>query len=132
VPGNYNASEVTQSGFAAYLQGFSPFSAQAQDAAREVLQAWANVANLAFTKLAANWSTPGVLRFANSAPPGLGATTYGVSSFRRTSPGGRHLDEFWFRLSGGWAAGTQNFLTLLHEVGHALRTEASARSRHGR
>jgi len=121
VPGNYNPNEVTQSGFAPYLQGFSPFSAEAQEAAREVLQAWANVANLVFTEVAADSVDAGVLRFANSAPPGLGATTYGVSSFPQDFAG---AGDTWmnsgFVFPEGWAAGTQNFLTLLHEVGHAL------------
>ena len=121
VPGNYNPNEVTQSGFAPYLQGFSAFTADAQSAAREVLQAWASVANLVFTEVPADSVDAGELRFANSAPPGLGATTYGVSSFPQDFAG---AGDTWmnsgFVFPEGWAAGTQNFLTLLHEVGHAL------------
>ena len=121
VPGNYNAEETTQSGFANYLKGFSAFSTDAQSGAREVLQTWANVANLRFTEVAADSTDAGVLRFANSAPPGMGATTYGVSSFPQDFAG---AGDTWmnsgFTFPEGWAAGTQNFLTLLHEVGHAL------------
>lgn len=121
VPGNYNPNEVTQGGFAAYLQGFAPFSAEAQQAAREVLAAWAVVADLRFTEVAASGIDDGVLRFAMSAPPGLGATTYGVSSFPQDFAG---AGDTWmnagFLFPEGWAAGTQNFLTLLHEVGHAI------------
>ena len=121
VAGNYNAAEVTQSGFATYLKGFSAFSAEAQTGAREVLQSWANIANLSFTEVTANSTEAGVLRFANSAPPGMGATTYGVSSFPQDFAG---AGDTWmnsaFSFPEGWAAGTQNFLTLLHEVGHAL------------
>ena len=121
VAGNYNAAEVTQSGFATYLKGFSAFSAEAQTGAREVLQSWANIANLSFTEVAADSTEAGVLRFANSAPPGMGATTYGVSSFPQDFAG---AGDTWmnsaFSFPDGWAAGTQNFLTLLHEVGHAL------------
>ena len=121
VAGNYNAAEVTQSGFATYLKGFSAFSAEAQTGAREVLQSWANIANLSFTEVAADSTEAGVLRFANSAPPGMGATTYGVSSFPQDFAG---AGDTWmnsaFSFPEGWAAGTQNFLTLLHEVGHAL------------
>ena len=121
VPGNYNASEVTGSGFASYLQGFSAFSAEEQRAAREVLQAWANVANLHFTEVPAGAVDAGVLRFANTAPPGIGATTYGVSSFPQDFAGaGDTWMNFAFTFPEGWAAGTQNFLTLLHESGHAL------------
>ena len=121
VPGNYNPNEVTQSGFSNYLQGFSAFSAEQQAAARAVLLAWADVANLTFNEVAASSVSAGVLRFANSAPPGLGATTYGASSFPQDFAG---AGDTWmnsgFSFPEGWAAGTQNFLTLLHEVGHAL------------
>ena len=121
VAGNYNASEVTQSGFANYLNGYSPFTTAAQVAAREMLQSWAHVAQLTFTEVAADTVHAGVLRFANAAPPGLGATTYGVSSFPQDFAG---AGDTWmnsaFSFPEGWAAGTQNFLTLLHEVGHAL------------
>lgn len=121
VPGNYNAAETTQSGFAAYLQGFSAFGADAQAASRLVLQSWANVANLTFTEVPASDVNAGALRFAFSAPPGLGETTYGVSSFPQDFAG---AGDTWinsgFLFPEGWGAGTQNFLTLLHEVGHAI------------
>jgi Ca2+-binding RTX toxin-like protein len=121
VPGNYNPTEVTNSGFAPYLAGFSAFSVAAQDAARKMLQTWANVAQLSFTEVPADSVNAGVLRFANSAPPGLGATTYAASSFPQDFAG---AGDTWFNsdfvFPEGWAAGTQNFLTLLHEVGHAL------------
>lgn len=121
VPGNYNPAETTQSGFSAYLQGYSPFGADAQAAARQVLQAWADVAGLTFTEVPAADTEAGTLRFAYSAPPGLGATTYGVSSFPQDFAG---AGDTWinsaFLFPEGWAAGTQNFLTLLHEVGHAI------------
>ena len=121
VAGNYNAQEVTGSGFANYLQGFSGFNAAAQTAAREVLAAFARVANLTFTEVAADSVDAGALRFSSTAPPGLGATTYGVSSFPQDMAG---AGDTWmnaaFLFPDGWVAGTQNFLTLLHEAGHAL------------
>lgn len=121
VPGNYNPGEVTQSGFASYLQGFGAFSAAQRDAVREVLKAWAAVADLEFTEVPADSVSAGVLRFANTAPPGLGATTYAASSFPQDWAG---AGDTWansaFVFPEGWAPGTQNYLTLLHEVGHAL------------
>ena len=121
VAGNYNPAEVTQSGFAAYLQGFGALDAAAQAAARGVLAAWASVANIQFTEVAATDVNAGVLRFAMSGPPGLGATTYGVSSFPQDFAG---AGDTWmnsaFLFPEGWAAGTQNYLTLLHEAGHAI------------
>ncbi len=121
VPGNYNATEPTQGGFAAYLNGFSAFSEPAQAAARQTLDAWAGVANLTFAEVPASTVDAGVLRFAFSAPPGLGETTFGVSAFPQDFAG---AGDTWinsgFLFADGFGRGTQNFLTLLHEVGHAI------------
>lgn len=121
VAGNYNENEATQGGYAAYLKGFSAFGAEAQTAARETLAAWAAVTNLSFQEVPASSVDAGVLRFAMTAPPGIGATTYGVSSFPQDFAG---AGDTWMNAKllfpEGWAQGTQNFLTLLHEVGHAL------------
>jgi serralysin len=121
VAGNYNPQEVTQGGYSAYLQGFKAFDAAAQAAGRGVLTAWANVANIQFTEVAATDVNAGVLRFAYAGPPGLGASTYGVSDFPKDIPG---AGDTWinsaFLFPEGWAAGTQNYLTMLHEAGHAI------------
>ena len=121
VAGNYNATEPVGAGFHAYLAGFSPFSAAQQEAARQVLQAFANVANLSFGEVPAGTVDAGTLRFANSAPPGLAANVWGASWFPQDLAG---AGDTWmnsaFLFPEGWAPGTQNYLTLLHEVGHAL------------
>jgi Ca2+-binding RTX toxin-like protein len=119
--GNYNAADPLGLDFGSKLAGFSPFSQPQQEAARQVLQAFANVANLNFSEVPAATVDAGVLRFANSAPPGLTANTWGVSWFPQDLAGS---GDTWmnsaFLFPEGWAPGTQNFLTLLHEVGHAL------------
>lgn len=121
IAGNYHEAEPLGAGFAARLGTFTPFSDVQQQAARQVLQAFANVANLSFTEVAATSIDAGTLRFANSAPPGMAATGWGVSWFPQDIAG---AGDTWmnsaFLFPEGWAAGTQNFLTLLHEVGHAL------------
>lgn len=121
VAGNYGENDPLGAGFGSKLAGFTPFSPAQQEAARQVLQAFANVANLSFTEVAASSPTAGVLRFANSAPPGMEATSWGVSWFPQDIAG---AGDTWmnstFLFPEGWARGTQNFLTLLHEVGHAL------------
>jgi serralysin len=121
VAGNYNATEPLGLGFHAYLPGFSAFSAAQQEAARQVLQAFASVANLSFSEVPATTVDAGTLRFGNSAPPGVAANSWGVSWFPQDLAG---AGDTWmnsaFLFPEGWAAGTQNFLTLLHEVGHAL------------
>ncbi len=121
IAGNYNALESTQSGFSAYLPAFTPFGATPQEAARHVLASWASVANLQFNEVAPTSIDAGTLRFAFTAPPGLGETTYAVSSWPQDLA---MAGDTWFNSAyifpEGWAPGTQNFLTLLHEVGHAI------------
>jgi len=121
VPGNYGETDPLGYGLSAYLAGFSAFSTDQQQATRTILQAFANVANLSFTEITADSVNAGTLRFANSAPPGLGETTYGASWFAQDFAG---AGDTWmnsaFSFPEGWAPGTQNFLTLLHETGHAI------------
>ena len=121
VPGNYGEMDPLELGFSAYLTGYSAFSSDQQQAARTILQAYANVANLSFTEIAADSVNAGTLRFANSDAQGLGETTYGVSWFAQDFAG---AGDTWmnsaFSFPEGWAPGTQNFLTLLHETGHAI------------
>ena len=121
VPGNYGETDPLELGLSAYLAGFSAFSTDQQQATRTILQAFANVANLSFTEITADSVNAGTLRFANSAPPGLGETTYGASWFAQDFAG---AGDTWmnsaFSFPEGWAPGTQNFLTLLHETGHAI------------
>jgi len=121
VAGNYAENEPLGAGFGSKLAAFTPFSPAQQEAARQVLQAFANVANLSFTEVAASSVDAGTLRFGNSAPPGMEATSWGVSWFPQDFAGsGDTWMNSTFLFPEGWARGTQNFLTLLHEVGHAL------------
>jgi len=119
VAGNYNPAEPTQGGYAAYLQGFVAFAAAEQAAARQVLASWAAVAQLQLVEVPATTVDAGVLRFGYTG--GLGESTYAVSAFPQDFAG---AGDTWmnkaFLFPEGWAAGTQNFLTLLHEVGHAI------------
>jgi serralysin len=119
VAGNYNPAEPTQGGYAAYLQGFLAFGAAEQAAARQVLASWAAVANLQLVEVPATTVDAGVLRFGYTG--GLGGSTYAVSAFPQDFAG---AGDTWmnkaFLFPEGWAPGTQNFLTLLHEVGHAI------------
>jgi len=121
VPGNYHPDEPTQGGASKYLQGFSGFGDAEKQASREVLASWAVVANITFTEVPVSGVDAGALRFAYSSPAGLGATTYGVSGFPQDlAAAGDTWMNSGYSFPEGWAAGTQNFLTLLHEVGHAI------------
>ena len=121
ISGNYSESDPLGIGFSARLASFSAFSATQQEATRAVLQAFSSVANLSFSEVAADAVDAGALRFANTAPPGLGATTWGSSWFPQDlAVSGDTWMNSVFLFPEGWAPGTQNFLTLLHEAGHAL------------
>lgn len=121
VAGNYAAVDPLGYGFGAYLPGFSGFDAPAREAARAVLAAWSEVAQLSFAEVPADGVGAGTLRFAYTTPSGIGATTYGVSAFPQDlAVSGDTWINSGFLYPEGWAAGGQNFLTLLHEVGHAL------------
>lgn len=109
--------------FSGYITStdFSVFGASEQAAAREVLQGWANIANITFSEVQANSTTAATLRFNYTGIPGLAAGTYAVSWFPMDIPAaGDTWVNLGFSYPDGWAAGSQNRLTLLHEIGHAL------------
>lgn len=109
--------------FSGYIasQDFAGFGAAEQASARAALQAWANVAHIAFTEVQASGTAEGTLRFAYSGAPGMQPTGFGVSLFPMDA---QAAGDTWinarFIYPDGWSTGTQNRLTLLHEIGHAL------------
>lgn len=117
--GSYASDDPSESGGATLLGGFSTFTSEAAAAARSILATWSQVANLEFTE--ASDPLIATLRFAFSNSTGLGVGTFGVSNFPDS---GDIAGDTWmnaeFLFPEGWAPGTQNYLTLLHEVGHAL------------
>lgn len=121
VPGNYNTEDPLQYYFSDYLDGFSPFDAAAQSAERTVLARWASVANIRFNEVPADSTSAGTLRFAFTAPPAVDENLLGVSWLPQDIAG---AGDTWVNSAAlypeGWAAGSQNMLTLLHETGHAL------------
>lgn len=117
--GSYASDDPSKSGGAELLEGFSTFTSDANTAARSVLAAWAQVADIKFVESSSPLSA--TLRFAFSNAAALGETTFGISNFPDS---GDIAGDTWmnadFLFPEGWAPGTQNFLTLMHEVGHAL------------
>ena len=111
------------SNFSGYVASpdFRPFGASEQAAARAVLQTWANVANISFAEVTVGSTTAATLRFDYTGAPGLEAGTFAVSWVPMDIPA---AGDTWVNAAycypDGWAAGSQNFLTLLHETGHAL------------
>jgi serralysin len=97
----------------------SALTATHQAAVRAALEAWANVANIAFTEVAETAGQMGDLRFAFTGviPTGVAAWAYLPSA---ATEGG----DVWLntvqKAQPGWGPGTWNFYVLLHEIGHTL------------
>jgi len=92
------------------------------NAAKAALKAWSDVANIQFQQVADTSSNVGDIRFAwsSAVPAGFwGYTYYPQASLPQ---GG----DIWLNPSntGGtdtdWSAGSYNYETLMHEIGHAL------------
>lgn len=102
---------------ATYHFGLSPTQ---MAATRSALQTWANVANISFGEVADTSSNVGDFRFAFSSA--LESTTWGRSSY--PSNYWAIAADVWINSTQGsdtdWYAGTSNFGSLIHEVGHGL------------
>jgi VCBS repeat-containing protein len=122
VPGNYSSpNSETPDFLLAYLPGFIPMSSASQTAVRSVVQAFASVARLTFTEVSpSSAGGGGELRFAFSNS-GFEARTLATNWIPVDYA---FAGDMWISAANvypeGWAAGTQNYLTLLHELGHGL------------
>lgn len=93
-----------------------------QAAARSALQSWANVANVSFQETVDTVANVGDIRFAwTSAPSG----SFWGWSYEPDSDWPSGGDVWISTLSSGainknWSASSYNYMSLIHEVGHAL------------
>jgi len=98
-----------------------------QVAARAALQSWANVANITFNEVAESSSSVGDIRFAwtsatdttTAGNPAWGWATFPDSYWPSAG------DVWISTIAGGaantnWSVGSDNFGSLIHELGHAL------------
>ncbi|MCB1502068.1 MAG: M10 family metallopeptidase C-terminal domain-containing protein [Bauldia sp.] len=96
--------------------GFEAFNATQQSAVRGILGHYAGIINLAFHEVTETSVTHGDLRFAESDAP---STAWGYYPSGDAEGG-----DSWYNSSGGDydnpVLGTYAYLTLLHEIGHAL------------
>ncbi|GJI92648.1 DUF4214 domain-containing protein [Duganella hordei] len=98
-----------------------------QAAATAALQSWANVANITPVKVVDTASTVGDIRFAwTSATQNTsdGGAAWGWASYPNSSyPSG---GDVWISTtssgasSSDWSVGSYNYMSLIHELGHAL------------
>ncbi|MBC5764730.1 M10 family metallopeptidase [Ramlibacter albus] len=98
-----------------YSPFFTAFGAAAQVAARSALQKWANVARLTLAETADSGNNVGDIRFA--------FTDVGNAQAHAYSPGVAIGGDVWFSYSErnrSFAEGSYDYMTLVHETGHAL------------
>ncbi|ODC04406.1 hypothetical protein BFW38_13560 [Terasakiispira papahanaumokuakeensis] len=122
---NYGSGEPNQ---------MAGLNATQQDAVRQALQTWADVANIKFVEVADTPNAHGDLRFAFSDNvsddaaawayyPGIGQYRYdwqgNLTEYNVSEIGG----DVWINtnsLNSDFAKGSYDFHTLVHEIGHAL------------
>jgi Ca2+-binding RTX toxin-like protein len=102
--------------------GKTALTAGEQAASRAGLAAWSAVANIKFVEVADNATTVGELRFAKTSYDTAGEYAHAYLPANDTSAG-----DVWFS-TANWntvrasaiPAGTDDFHTIIHELGHAL------------
>lgn len=101
-------------------EGAGTLSSMERLAAANALQAWADVANITFSKITETTSSTtscGEIRFAwTPSSDDEQAHAYGPSSYPEAGDIWLNQNEDW----GNFAFGSYDYLTLLHEIGHAL------------
>ncbi|HMR33052.1 MAG TPA: M10 family metallopeptidase [Geminicoccaceae bacterium] len=95
----------------------SALSATQKNAVRAALDLWAGLADITFVEVAETDDHVGVMRFGRSSAPSTAWGYYPASGYPE---GG----DVWFgpgyAPNASYAAGTYNFATVVHEIGHAL------------
>ncbi|KZD12104.1 M10 family metallopeptidase [Oceanibaculum pacificum] len=98
---------------------FAPLNTQQRSAVRDALATWSDVANITFQEVSDTSDTVGTLRFAFTSYEMEGSAAYAYF------PGSGPISgDVWINsnelFSTDWEAGSFNFNTLVHEIGHAL------------
>lgn len=102
---------------AIYHFGFNDIQ---MDAARNALQAWANVANLSFNEVPDTISNVGDFRFAFSSA--ISSGIWGWASYPNNywANGADVWVNTTYASDLDWSSGTYNYEALMHEIGHGL------------
>ncbi len=98
---------------------FAGFNADQRAATVLALAAFSNVANLVFDQVTPAGGS-GTLRFSFTGPPAIDEDTaaYSIFPMQTAASGDTFFNASY--IAESFAPGTQNFLTLTHETGHAL------------
>lgn len=92
-----------------------------QNAFKNALEAWANVANITFTQVQDDSRIVGDIRVAFSSADSL-SSWWGWATFPNQywPSGGDIWINFDYSSDSDWSIGSTNYSSLLHEIGHAL------------
>jgi len=121
---NYGATWLNNYWDGEPFNGFQPFTGPQQQAARQALSLWSEVANVTFTEVSDTASDVGDLRFGNSA-----AVTNSSSAAWAYLPFDDQYEwpesgDVWFDVKYPpnleLSPGQFGFSTMVHEIGHAL------------
>ena len=110
------------------FNGFQPFTAAQQTAAKQALGLWSEVANITFKQVTETASNVGDIRFGNSASVTQDdfAVAWAYTPFEDNDPNVHYPEngDIWFDKQYPFnlqlAPGQEGFWTMLHEIGHAI------------
>ena len=102
-----------------WTAGYGALATSDRSAVQKALTSWANVADLHFTQASDNASVVGDLRFAYAT------LSDDAQAWAYYPYGGPAAGDVWFNADGSsytneWAAGSYEYTTVVHEIGHAL------------
>ena len=107
-------------GFREPWNSIAPLTIQQQVAALSALNSWSNVANILFTQTVDTWATVGEIRFAWTRGGGIqSAQAQAYYPSTNASAGDIWLSSYQAD-QHNFIAGSYWYLTLIHELGHAL------------
>lgn len=98
---------------------FAPLDTQQRNAVRDALATWSDVANITFQEVSDTSDTVGTLRFAFTSYDMEGSAAYAYLPGSGPASGDVWISSIEL-FSTDWEAGSFNFNTLIHEIGHAL------------
>lgn len=104
-----------------FSSSFTPFNATEQARVATALKVWANVADLSFAKVIETSTNVGDIRVAYTYVDAIeGAEAWGYFPSYSPLGGDVWLNRFSNSYHSGYADGSYGYLTLVHELGHAL------------
>jgi serralysin len=114
-----NTAQDGHSGDGEFYKWWSLNTAE-RNAVRSALAQWSSIANVGFTEVADNSTTVGDLRFAYTTIGSGSEEAHAYNPSSNPDGGDVWLQHGIWDTDGNVAPGTYSYLTLIHEIGHAL------------